>query len=508
VPRKHECRWRRLAESTARELEQARAEIAELRAAKEAAEAKLASALTELAEYQRRLFGRSTERIPSVDRELRRSDKDVSAAAATQSSSQPTPDAQPKGRRKASRSQDAPGLRKETIEHPVSERARRCPHCGGMAEPIGTGKFTTEWEYVPGYFVCRRHIQEVVACRCGQHVARAEAPLRVFDRTQYGPGLIAYLIVSKCGDAMPTYRAEKHFARLGVPIARSTLGDLIHRAAGILEPLYDALLTRIVSDAHCQADETSFRLQSRPEKRGFVWTFLTGKQIAYVFSGDRSGLTPARVLGGTNGSLVVDGYTGYNDVTDVDGRTRCGCWSHARRYLFRALATAPEARNALDMILELFRVERDARERNVFGADEHLALRIRRSRPVLDRLKAWIEAQKPKHLPEGPMGAALRYISNQWQPLTVFMNDPKIPIHNNASESALRIVALSRKNTLFFGNEQAARNFSILYSLVQTAERNAVNALAYLEDVLMRVQTHPASRVHQLLPDHWKPPDA
>ena len=105
-------------------------------------------------------------------------------------SSEATDDKKTKRSRKTRRSEDAPGLRKETIEHPVSERVRRCPHCGGRAEPIGTGKFTTEWEYVPGYFVCRRHIQEVVACRCGQHIARAEAPLRAFDRTQYGPGLM------------------------------------------------------------------------------------------------------------------------------------------------------------------------------------------------------------------------------------------------------------------------------------------------------------------------------
>ena len=88
----------------------------------------------------------------------------------------------------------------------------------------------------------------------------------------------------------------------------------------------------------------------------------------------------------------------------------------------------------------------------------------------------------------------------------MFLSDPQIPIHNNASESALRIVALARKNSLFFGHEQAARNFSVLYSLVQTAERHGVNALAYLEDVLIRVQTHPASRIDELLPDQWKPP--
>jgi transposase len=81
-----------------------------------------------------------------------------------------------------------------------------------------------------------------------------------------------------------------------------------------------------------------------------------------------------------------------------------------------------------------------------------------------------------------------------------------VPIaRSNASESALRIIALARKNTLFFGHEQAARNYSVLYSLVQTAERNGINALDYLQDVLVRVQTHPVSRIEQLLPDRWKP---
>ncbi|HTZ86366.1 MAG TPA: IS66 family transposase [Solirubrobacteraceae bacterium] len=491
MPPKHECRWRSAADKLTRELEAERS-------ARQEAEAKLASALVQNAEYEKRLFGRTTERVAPVDRELRAADK------ASEATGEPTSPSR-KSSKKKPRPEQAPGVRHEVREWPVSDRVRKCPYCGEMAQPIGTGKFTTEWDYVPGYFVRRRHIQETVACSCGKHIARAEAPLRVFDRTQYGPGLIAYLIVSKCGDSMPTYRAEKHFARLGVPIARSTLGDLIHRAAEILTPLYDRLLARIVADAHCQADETSFRLLNRPEKRGFVWTFLAGRLIAYVFSGDRSGQTPARVLGGTTGSLVVDAYTGYNDVTDVDGRTRAGCWSHARRYLFRALGPAPEAREALDMILELFRVERDAVERGTFGTNEHARMRRDRSEPVVAQIQTWVAEQRPKHLPAGPMGAALRYITNQWKPLTVFLSDPKIPIHNNASESALRIVALARKNSLFFGNEQAARHFSVLYSLVQTAEHHGVNALAYLEDVLMRVQTHPAARIDELLPDLWKP---
>jgi transposase len=293
----------------------------------------------------------------------------------------------------------------------------------------------------------------------------------VFDRTQYSPGLIAYLIVSKCGDAMPTYRAEKHFARLGVRIARSTLGDLIHRAAGILEPLYDALLARIVAHPHCQADETSSDYRAAPIS-GDSSGPSSDKEIGYVFSGDRSGQTPSRVLGGTQGSLVVDAYTGYNDITDVDGRTRCGCFSHARRYLLRALEHAPEARDALDMILELFRVERDAIDHELSGTREHLAMRRARSQPVLDQLRAWIDQQRPKHLPEGPMGAALRYISNQWKPLTVFMTDPKIPIHNNASESALRIIALARKKIALLRTRTGRTQ--LLRSLLACADRRAL----------------------------------
>jgi hypothetical protein len=131
VPRKHECRWRRLTDRTAQELEQARAEIAELRAAKDAAEGKLASALTQLADYERRFLGRSTERVIPVDRELRRSDAKLADAASNESSGGPSPEDDPstrkRRRRKTERCEDAPGLRKETVEHPVSERTRHCP---------------------------------------------------------------------------------------------------------------------------------------------------------------------------------------------------------------------------------------------------------------------------------------------------------------------------------------------------------------------------------------------
>src|SRR5262249_8662349 len=81
-----------------------------------------------------------------------------------------------------------------------------------------------------------------------------------------------------------------------------------------------------------------------------------------------------QVLGGTKGTLTVDGYTGYNAVTDVEGRDRTGCWSHVRRKLFEAMPSAPEARQGLDIILDLFMVERKAKNRGIVGTPEHLHL--------------------------------------------------------------------------------------------------------------------------------------
>jgi transposase len=93
----------------------------------------------------------------------------------------------------------------------------------------------------------------------------------------------------------------------------------------------------------------------------------------------------------------------------------------------------------------------------------------------------------------------------QWDALTLFLTDQHLPIDNNASERALRVAALGRKNFLFVGSDEAGENLAGLYSLIATCEANGVNPVAYLADVLIRVQTHPASRIDELLPNRWAP---
>ncbi len=145
-------------------------------------------------------------------------------------------------------------------------------------------------------------------------------------------------------------------------------------------------------------------------------------------------------------------------------------------------------------------------EREILGTDAHRELRQQKSKPAMEAFRGWLDAEQPKHLPKGPMGEAIAYALNQWHTLTPFLDDPRLPPDNNASENALRVAALGRKNFLFVGHDKAGENLAGLYSLVATAEANGRNPAAYLADVLVRLQTHPASRLDELLPHRWKPP--
>ncbi len=191
-------------------------------------------------------------------------------------------------------------------------------------------------------------MRETLACSCSEHIVTAPGPDHSIEGARYGDSFRAFVVTSKCADAIPLYRQSKQMARLGLPVSRSTLTDLLHQAARQLAPLSRRLLELVAMAAVVQADETSLKMQ-KPNKRGFVWTFLADNLIAYRFSGDRSGQTPSAVLGATRGTLVVDMYTGYNAVTSTGARVRAACLAHVR-LLFEAIPYVAEAREALEII--------------------------------------------------------------------------------------------------------------------------------------------------------------
>ncbi|MDP8999662.1 MAG: transposase [Myxococcota bacterium] len=158
------------------------------------------------------------------------------------------------------------------------------------------------------------------------------------------------------------------------------------------------------------------------------------------------------------------------------------------------------------MIRALFRVEHDAGEQKIVRPSAHHALRIARSKPIVDAFFEWATRARADALPRGPLGEALTYAINQRTRLELFLTDARIPIHNNRSEARLRVIALAPHNYLFFGHPRAGRNFAGLYSLVGSCIANGVEPTEYLTDVLPRIRDATSDEdLDALPPDRWHP---
>jgi transposase len=485
----HRCEWRDKAEKLEAELRDVRGELASMQGT--------------LEKLQRHVFGQRTEKMPSVAKQIRdpaRAEADRIAALRTR-------------RENAEKKRQ---LVTRKIDHKVREDQKVCPRCGGHDfSRLGGGETSEMYELVPSRVERQIHIQEKLRCRCGEAIITADPPARVYDKARFGPTFMAQVVVSKCADSLPLYRQAKAYRRAGVQVDDSTLGELFHRVAAATKPLSQRLLQLVAEKEIVLADETTQRVQDKGKTRtAWLWSFIARDEadkeiISYVFSRSRSGETPMRVLGDTAGKLVADAYSGYNKVTVPGRRERAGCLAHLRRKFFEAQSTAPDAaKHAMDFILEVYKIERAALDADLLGTDEHLEMRQTASRGVMDDFKAWLDAEQPRHPPKSPMGEAIGYALGQWDPLTLFLTDAHLPVDNNASERALRVAALGRKNFLFVGHDDAGENLAGLYSLIATCEANQVNPVDYLADVLLRVQSHPASRVDELLPHNWTRPRA
>lgn len=95
---------------------------------------------------------------------------------------------------------------------------------------------------------------------------------------------------------------------------------------------------------------------------------------------------------------------------------------------------------------------------------------------------------------------AIHYTLERWRSLTLFCEDGRVEMDNNAAERALRAVALGRKNYLFAGSDAGGERAAAIYSLLGSAKLNGINPETYLTTVLRRIADHPINRIAELLP--------
>jgi hypothetical protein len=208
------------------------------------------------------------------------------------------------------------------------------------------------------------------------------------------------------------------------------------------------------------------------------------------------------MLAGYQGYLVADAHVVYDHLYASGGMIEAGCWAHARRYFFKSLSTDPErAREALAYIQGLFRIERGVAE---VSRHERHRVREQQSRPLVEGFFAWCETQAAQVLDETPIAKGIGYARNQRQALERFLEDGRLPIHNNVSERELRREAVGRKNWIFVGSDQGAEVNAVFVSLLASCQLHGIEPWAYLRDAFCLLPRWPKHRVLELAPLHWR----
>jgi hypothetical protein len=227
--------------------------------------------------------------------------------------------------------------------------------------------------------------------------------------------------------------------------------------------------------------------------------------IVYDYTPTRERAGPEKFLKGYRGYLQADAYGGYDAFfkDPARGLIEVGCWSHSRRYYHKALETDPARMGpALLLIAQLYRVEKQAR---LMPAEERLQLRQLKSRPILDKLHNYLLEIQAEILPKSPEGRAVRYTLKNWNALTCYCQDGDLEIDNNATERAIRGVAIGRGNWMFFGSDHGGSTAAVLRSFMASCQRVGIDPFSWLKDVLSRIASHPITRIAELLPHNWVP---
>jgi transposase len=252
-------------------------------------------------------------------------------------------------------------------------------------------------------------------------------------------------------------------------------------------------------------------------KKGFAWAIARDDRpwggadppaVVFHYAPGRGARHPKALLAGYNGILQCDGYAAYKTLAAAgSGITLAFCWSHVRREFIELAKgkTAPIATEVLRRVAALYAVEAEVRGQ---PPEIRRAARQAKSRPLVEDLFLWLEAQLAR-LPGGsPTAKAIRYALNHREGLVRFLEDGRIEPDTNTVERAIRPLCLSRKNALFASGDDGGARWAAVASLVETCKLNGVDPQRYLTGLLTRlVNGWPNRRIDELMPWNWAKAD-
>jgi transposase len=406
-----------------------------------------------------------------------------------------------------------------------------CLCCGGERLRKLGEDVTETLEVIPRQWKVIQHVREKFTCRDCEKISQAPAPFHVIARGWAGPSLLAMILFEKFGQHQPLNRQAERYAKEGVPLSLSTLADQVGAGCAVLEPILRRFEAHVFAAERLHGDDTTVPVLAKGKTDiGRCWVYVRDDRpfggpappaAMFYYSRDRAGVHPQAHLANYAGIFQADAYGGYNKLYEPDRKLgpilEAACWAHARRPFFAMADLAENARRkaqgkmpgvisplafeAVRRIDALFEIERSI---NGQSAEQRRAVRQEFSAPLVADLESWMRQQRATLSRGNDLAKAMDYMLKRWTAFTRFLNDGRICLSNNAAERALRGIALGRKSWLFAGSDRGGQRAAAMYSIIVTAKMNDVDPQAWLADVLTRIAEHPAHRLDELLPWHWR----
>ncbi len=403
---------------------------------------------------------------------------------------------------------------REEIIYDLSDADKYCPHDGTALKHIGHEDHE-QLDLIPAQVKVLRHRRLKYACPCcDQHIVTAKKPKQPIEKSIASPGLLAYIAIQKYCDSLPLYRQSEILSRLGIQLDRTNLASWMVKCGELLQPLINVMMDQLHQAAVVHMDETVLQVLNESGKtaqsKSYMWVMAsnTDKPVTvFHYAPTRAQSVPLSLLSSDTKAIVVDGYEGYQAACDQYDITRIGCWAHARRKFIDAQKIQTKGKTgradqALSYIQKLYRIEKDIKDRS---NDDRYRIRQEKAKPLIDKIRQWLEKGLPHVPPKSALGKAFHYLHNQWDRLIVYLENGAYPIDNNFAENKIRPFVIGRKNWLFSASEAGAKSSANLYSLVETAKANKLNPYDYLKSVFTQLPcANSLEDVEALLPWNMK----
>jgi len=374
-------------------------------------------------------------------------------------------------------------IREETLELP--ETLRVCPHCSLPLVACGTEDAEQiEIETVLyRRLTHRRRYQRTCSCP-GQRTWTAARTPKLIAKGRLGVSVWVEIFLDKFASQRPTERLLQHWQFLDLNLAAGTVADGLRRLQPLFQPIQEALCVRNRQAVLTQGDETRWRVfidqEGKVGHSWWLWVFGGGDTVVYILDPTRSHAVPEQYFPeNASGVLLVDRYSAYKAMAQVKDRTLllAFCWAHVRRDFVRVGKGWPElkpwALQWLKRIRDLYHWNRRRREN---PADAAADAGLRQALAAMQHALTELAAASLRE----PCRKVLTSLQEHWSGLTLFVDDPRIPMDNNLSERRLRGPALGRKNYYGSGALWSGCLAAMLFSILATLKLWQINPRRWL----------------------------